>query len=327
MEALDVDRIEVKIDRSGMNPVADLRLLYDYRRLLRRLRPAAYMSFTIKPNIYGARAAASCGIPAFPNVSGLGTAFIGNGGLQQIVTPLYRWGFRRAAKVFFQNSEDRNLFVERRIVGTARTQVLPGSGVDLDRFTPALMPEGPPTFLLVGRMLRDKGIFEFAEAARHVRRQVPGARFQLLGPVDEGNRTAIGRGQLQEWVRDGTLEYCGTTGDVRPYIAGAWAVALPSYREGLPRSLLEAGAMARPLIATDVPGCRAVVKDGLNGYLCTVRDPLSLANAMIKLAALPAASRFAMGAAARETVAESFGEKRVINAYLEALSDVALSHG
>jgi glycosyltransferase involved in cell wall biosynthesis len=260
-------------------------------------------------------------------VSGLGTAFIGNGGLQQIVTPLYRWGFRRAAKVFFQNSEDRNLFVERRIVGTARTQVLPGSGVDLDRFTPALMPEGPPTFLLVGRMLRDKGIFEFAEAARHVRRQVPGARFQLLGPVDEGNRTAIGRGQLQEWVRDGTLEYCGTTEDVRPYIAGAWAVALPSYREGLPRSLLEAGAMARPLIATDVPGCRAVVKDGLNGYLCTVRDPLSLANAMIKLAALPAASRFAMGAAARETVAESFGEKRVINAYLEALSDVALSHG
>jgi glycosyltransferase involved in cell wall biosynthesis len=318
MRELDVERIPIRIDRSGLNPVADLRLLADYRRLLGRIQPAAYLGFTIKPNIYGSMAAATLGIPAIPNVSGLGTAFIRRGVLQSIVTALYRRGFSKAPAVFFQNDEDRSLFVGRRIVRAKQSRVLPGSGVDLSRFAPAAPNEGPPVFLLVARLLRDKGVIEFVQAARSLGSQ--GMHFQLLGPIDEGNRTAIGRLELERWVEEGVIEYLGVTDDVRPFLAAATAVVLPSYREGMPRSLLEAAAMGRPLIAADVQGCRDVVEDGVNGYLCTVRDPVSLASAMRRLAALPPTDRIAMGEAARSKVQEQFSEELVIGAYLEVLA-------
>jgi glycosyltransferase involved in cell wall biosynthesis len=322
MDALNVERIPIRIERSGLNPLADLALLARYRRLLRRLRPVAYLGYTIKPNIYGSIAAASLGIPALPNVSGLGTAFIRGGLLQQVVTKLYRLGFRRAPVVFFQNAEDRELFVDRRIVRQQQTRVLPGSGVDLGRFTPEPPPEGPPTFLLIGRLLRDKGVIEFVEAARSLRATLPDARFQLLGPIDEGNRTSIHRSELDQWAEDGVIEYLGTTDEVRPFIAGATAVVLPSYREGLPRSLLEAAAMGRPLIATDAPGCRDVVEDGINGYLCGVCDAASLAGAMRRMAELPHHRRVAMGDAARRKVEDKFSEEFVVRAYLDVLADL-----
>lgn len=320
MRAFNVARIAVRIERSGLNPLADLRLLATYRRLLRRLQPAAYLGFTIKPNIYGSLVAASLGIPSIPNVSGLGTAFMQDGALQRIVSLLYRIGFRRAPVVFFQNDEDRRLFVERRIVRSDQTRVLPGSGVDLERFSPAPQPSGPTTFLLIARLLRDKGVVEFVDAARRLRAELSDARFQLLGPIDEGNRSAIGRAEVDRWVADGVVQYLGTTDDVRPAIAAATAVVLPSYREGLPRSLLEGAAMARPLIAADVPGCRAVVDDGVNGYLCRVRDPSSLADAMRQLAQASMAERQAMGEAARRKVQERYSEELVTRAYLEVLA-------
>ncbi|MBW0007120.1 MAG: glycosyltransferase family 4 protein [Sphingomonas sp.] len=316
---LGVEQISVSIDRSGVNPLADLRLLAEYRRVLKRLRPAAYLGYTIKPNIYGSYAAASLGIAAFPNVSGLGTAFIRNGLLQQLVTSLYRIGFRRAPVVFFQNDEDRELFTRRRIIRPDQARVLPGSGVDLARFTAVRPASGPPVFLFVGRLLRDKGVVEFLDAARSLRDVLPDARFQLLGQFDEGNRTAISRSEVESWVSNGDVEYLGTTDDVRPAIAASSAVVLPSYREGLPRSLLEAGAMSRPLVATDVPGCRDVVEDGINGYLCAVRDARSLAAAMRRMAELPQPARLAMGKAARRKIQDEFSEERVISAYLEAL--------
>lgn len=322
MRELGVECITVPIDRSGVNPAADLRLLRAYRRLLERLRPAAYLGYTIKPNIYGAMAAARLGIPAIPNVSGLGTAFIRNGLLQQIVVRLYRIGFRRAPVVFFQNAEDRQLFVERRIVRPDQARVLPGSGVDLERFSPAPAPGGPPAFLFIGRLLRDKGVAEFIAAARLLRRELPEARFQLLGPIDDANRTAVDPHELQSWISEGVVEHLGTTDDVRPFIAAATAVVLPSYREGLPRSLLEAGAMERPLIATDVPGCREVVEDGINGLLCKVRDPQSLAAAMRRIAGMPAAELAAMGAAARQRVQDRFSEAVVVGIYLDVLRKV-----
>ena len=320
MRELAVERIPVTIDRSGLNPWADWKLRRQYQRLLGRLKPAAYLGYTIKPNIYGSLAAASLGIPAIPNVSGLGTAFMCDGPLQQIVTRLYRFGFRRVPVVFFQNGEDRDLFVRRRLVRDAQARVLPGSGVDLDRFTPAPQAEGPPTFLLVGRLLRDKGVYEFVEAARSLGETLAGARFQLLGPIDEGNRTAIQRGELDRWVREGVVEYLGTTDDVRPFIAASTAVVLPSYREGLPRSLLEAAAMGRPLVAADVPGCRDVVEDGVNGFLCVVRDAASLASAMRRLAELSPERRNEMGAAGRRKVEEQFSEEFVVRAYLDVLA-------
>jgi glycosyltransferase involved in cell wall biosynthesis len=246
-----------------------------------------------------------------------------DGPLQQVVMRLYRLGFRRAPVVFFQNSEDRDLFVVRRLVREGQARLLPGSGVDLDRFAPAPQHNGPPNFLLVGRLLRDKGVYEFVEAARSLRGMVPSARFQLVGPIDEGNRSAISSDQVDGWVAEGLVEYLGTTDDVRPFIAQATAVVLPSYREGLPRSLLEAAAMERPLLATDAPGCREVVEDGVNGYLCAVRDVQSLASAMQRLAGASPEKRLAMGRAGRRKVEERFSEKFVVQAYLDILTELS----
>ena len=322
MAELGVEHVNIRINRSGMNPLADLQLLHRYRALFRRLRPAALLGFTIKPNIYGAMAAASLGIPAIPNVSGLGTAFIRSGPLQWIVTSLYRRAFRDVPVVFFQNPDDRQLFVSRRIVDIGRARILPGSGVDLERFAPTPPTKGPVTFLLIARLLRDKGILEFVHAAHMLRQSLPKARFQLLGPVDEGNRTAIPQAIIERWVNDGLVEYLGTVDDVRPAIAQASAVVLPSYREGLPRSLLEAAAMARPLIANHVAGCRELVDDGVNGYLCNAGDAAALASAMKQFAQLPDAARTEMGEASRRKVQDRFSEQIVVRAYVETLNRV-----
>jgi len=320
MNGLDVERIAVEINRSGLNPFADLRLLRSYRTVLARLRPAAYLGYTIKPNIYGSLAAASLGIPALPNVSGLGTAFIRGGSLQMLVTQLYRAGFRKAPVVFFQNDEDRRLFIDRRIVRRDQAHVLPGSGIDLGRFTPEPVPIGPPTFLLIARLLRDKGVVEFVEAGRQLRSEMPDARFQLLGPIDEGNRTAITSADLASWVGEGLVEHLGTTDDVRPFIAASTAVVLPSYREGLPRSLLEGAAMGRPLIAADVPGCRNVVEDGVNGLLCEARSAKSLTATIRRLAGMTTIERQAMGDAGRRKVQAQYSEELVVQAYLDVLA-------
>ena len=320
MRELEVERVPIIVDRAGLNPWSDLRLLLEYRRLLAALRPAAYLGFTVKPNIYGSLAAATLGIPAIPNVSGIGNAFMRRDPVQQVVTSLSRLAFRRAPVVFFQNDDDRTLFVERRIVRPEQARLLPGSGVDLNRFAATPPPPDPVTFLLIARLVRDKGVVEFVEAARALRPAMPFARFQLVGGPDEGHRTAISPLQLDAWIAEGVIDYLGPTEDVRPFIARASAIVLPSYREGLPRSLLEAGAMGRPLIATDVPGCRHVVEDGLNGLLCAVRDSSSLADAMRRFAELPFAERVAMGEAARRRVHERFSEEFVVRAYLDVLA-------
>lgn len=320
---------QVSLDRSGMNLLRDFALLRFYRRRLRSLRPAAYLSWTIKPNIYGAMAARSLGIPVLLNVSGLGTAFLSGNLFGRLIGALYRSAFRGAAVVFFQNGDDRDLFVARRIVTPSQARLLPGSGVDLAHFaaTPTPHATGRPVFLLVARLLGDKGVREFVEAARLVRAQLPGARFQLLGPIDDGNRTAVARSELAGWLQGGLIEYLGETDDVRPAIAAATAVVLPSYREGLPRTLLEGAAMGRPLVATDVPGCREVVEEGVNGFLCRVHDAASLADALLRLARLEPAAVQAMGSASRALVERRFAQELVHEAYVKALCDVGVMTG
>jgi glycosyltransferase involved in cell wall biosynthesis len=323
MASLGVERIPVDIERSGLNPLADLRLLLQYRRILKQRAPAAFLGFTIKPNIYGTIAASSAGIPVVANVSGLGTVFLNGGSLMKFVILMYRFALRRANLIFFQNPEDRELFVNKRIVRREQTRVLPGSGIDLRQYGPAPLPDGPPTFLLIARLLGDKGVREYAEAARSLGEVLPGAKFQLLGPLDHENRTSIDPGELDQWVAEGAVEYLGSSDDVRPFIERASVVVLPSYREGLPRSLLEGAAMGRPLIATDVPGCRELVQEGVNGLLCGVRDPVSLAGAMLKLGQMSAEQRRIMGQAARTLVEERFSEDIVLRAYLDALAELA----
>jgi glycosyltransferase involved in cell wall biosynthesis len=308
----------------------DLRLLFAYWRLFRAERPAVYLGYTIKPNVYGTMAARLCGVPVVNNVSGLGTAFIRETWLTRVVTVLYRLAFRGSHTVFFQNGDDRRHFVERRIVGLAKTRVLPGSGIDLAHYLPPGLPSGkrmgprhePLAFVLVARLLWDKGVGEFVEAARIVRRHRPDLRFQLLGFLDVENRTAVDRASVERWVAEGVVEYLGATQDVRPFIAAADCVVLPSYREGTPRSLLEGAAMGRPLIATDVPGCREVVEHGRNGLLCRVRDAADLAEKMLAFVDLPPEQRARMGREGRAKVERQFDEHLVIDRYLEVIAEI-----
>lgn len=320
LERMGVDYHALEFRSSAISPRRDAALFLRYFRLLRAIRPAAFLGFTIKPNIYGSLAARLLGISAINNVSGLGTAFIKQGLLTSIATTLYRQAFRRSATVFFQNDEDRTQFVAARIVDPARTRLLPGSGVDLERFSPAPLPVGQPfAFLLIARLLWDKGVQEYVDAAAIVKRRHPDARFQILGFANVDNRTAVPRATLDRWIGDGLVEHPGAADDVRPFIAAADCVVLPSYREGLPRSLLEASAMARPIVASDVPGVRDVVDDGVTGLLCTVRSAASLADAMLAMIAMPATERLAMGQAGRAKVEREFDVKEVTRRYLEAI--------
>jgi len=230
---------------------------------------------------------------------------------------------RRSGRVFFQNPDDLQLFHELRLTRPGQTEVLSGSGVDLLRFQPVPLPRRwggrPFVFLLVARLLWDKGVAEFVEAARLVRLAQPGTRFRLLGFLDGGNPAAVDRATMEAWAAEGVVDYLGAATDVRPHLAAADCVVLPSYREGTPRALLEAAAMGRPLIATDVPGCREVADDGVNGYLCKARDAGDLASATLRMIGLPPKCHAAMGAAGRVKVERQFDERLEIARYLSVI--------
>lgn len=316
--------IDLPMDSNGTHPGRDLALLLRYLALLRSQAPVAYLGYTIKPNVYGSLAAQALGIPVINNIAGLGAAFIDDSLVTRVARLLYRTALRRSSRVFFQNPQDRRLFLDAGLAPAAVTDLLPGSGIAAHRYQAAPAPSRPgaPCFLLVGRMLINKGVVEFAEAARIVRRTLPQARFQLLGPVHEANPNLVPAQTIAAWEAEGVVEYLGAVDDVRPHIAAADCVVLPSYREGVPRTLLEAAAMARPIIASNVAGCVDVVDDGVNGMLCRARDAADLADRMLAMAALPACERERMGAAGRRKVEQQFDEGLVIGKYLEAISAI-----
>lgn len=321
----------------GRNPWSDVVLFWNYLRLLRRYRPAVLLSFTVKPNIYGGLAARCLGITQIGNVSGLGTAFIEGGWLGRLVGMLYRLSLGKARTIFFQNPDDRDFFLQRRLVRVSQAGLLPGSGVDLRHFAPtansstdgqdSIVSQRPFVFLFIGRLLGDKGLLELVQAFNLLRQQLiqeahsalPAACLKILGPDGGTNPTAITSSLLNEWRQDPQLELLGHVEDPRPRIVQADCVVLPSYREGTPRSLLEAAAMGKPLITTDVPGCREVVRDGQNGLLCRVKDPQDLARAMLTMMKLSDAQRQAMGLASRELAEAVFDENRVVEKYLQAM--------
>jgi glycosyltransferase involved in cell wall biosynthesis len=325
----DLERIgcrfrPLEMSVKGLNPVQDLKLQRRLTRIFREEAPDAVLSYTIKNNIFGARAASAVNVPFIPNITGLGTAFLSGGLLQTIAEQLYRRAFGKLPIVFFQNEDDRDMFIDRKLVRSDQARLLPGSGIDLSRFAAAEMPDAgaPPVFLMIARLLRDKGVIEFVEAARQVKAAHPEARFQLLGATGSENRTAIDSATVDAWVAEGVVEYLGTTNDVRPAIAAAACVVLPSYREGAPRTLIEAAAMARPLIATDVPGCRAVVDHDISGFLCEVRSADSLAQALERFLALTPKEREGMGRAARAKLEREYDQALIVEAYRAALASV-----
>lgn len=326
LAALGCRFVPLPMDNKGVNPGRDLLLLFRFLKVLRRERPDVFLGYTVKPNVYGSIAAHLLGIPVINNVAGLGTAFIKQTWLTKVVRALYRVALFRSAKVFFQNDEDLELFVTSGLVKQQVTGRLPGSGVDLARFDVAPLPsakvdgQGVVRFLLIARMLREKGIAVYVEAGRLLREKFPNAEFCLLGFLDVQNPSAISREEMAEWVAEGVVNYLGSSDDVRKEIAMADCVVLPSYyREGTPRSLLEAAAMGRPIITTDAIGCRDVVDNGVNGYLCNPRDAEDLADKMARFLEMSNEARVEMGLAGRAKIAREFDENIVIERYLDAI--------
>lgn len=327
LPALGARFVPLPMDNKGTNPVHDLLLLWRFYRLLKSERPDVLLAYTIKPNIYGSIAAQALGIPVINNIAGLGSVFARDAWLTKLVRKLYRLALSRSFKVFFQNDDDRRMFVEQALVRTEISDRLPGSGVDLAKFT-----QTPVTtrrngeglhFLLLSRLLWDKGIGEYVEAARDVKHHHPNTVFCLLGFVDVQNPAAITRAQVDEWVSEGVIQYLGVSDNVAREIGDADCIVLPSfYREGVPKALLEAAAIGRPIITTNAIGCRDVVDDNVNGYLCRPRDAADLAEKMKQMIALSTETRAEMGKKGRDKVEREFDEEIVIGKYMDAIRTV-----
>jgi glycosyltransferase involved in cell wall biosynthesis len=321
IDELDLPHTTWRMERSGIDPRTDIASLLSMFRIIRQAKPDVFLGFTVKPNIYGSIACRILSVAAIPNVSGLGTTFLSGSAFRRAILFIYRFAFARTKVVFFHNPDDAALFLEEGVVRAGQARVVPGSGVNTAKFSPTELPP-EPKFLMIARLLADKGVREYVAAARELKQKIPGAQFSLLGQIDHHNRSGIAEAELRQWVGERVIKYLGATSDVRPFIRESAVVVLPSYREGLPRTLLEAAAMGRPLIGTDVPGCRQVVRDGVTGYLCKARSADSLAAAMERFAHAPYAQRVAMAANARAMVEDEFDERLVFDAYLRAISSL-----
>lgn len=314
----------VKMDSRGANPIKDFALLIELWSIYRKTKPDVILHYTIKPNVYGTFAATLLNIPVINNVCGLGTVFLKENLVSKIAMILYKLSFRYPKKVFFQNPDDLKLFIDRKLVSEQTADLLPGSGIDLDRFKAAPFSRNNQfTFLLISRLISDKGIFEFIEAVEHLKTTGLNARFQILGAKDPEHHRGIPVNVIDQWIANKTVEYLGTTDNVSAYIQQADCIVLPSYREGTPRTLLEAASTAKPIIATNVPGCNNIVVDNHNGLLCNLKDANDLAMKMEQMAGFDDETLKRFGLNGRRKAELEFDENVVISKYLQTISTVA----
>jgi glycosyltransferase involved in cell wall biosynthesis len=323
---LGANPVQYRLSRTGLNPFRDAVDFLGLIATLRRIKPNVTFSYTIKPVIYGTLAAWVVGVPRrFAMIEGLGYAFTAPGEQEElkrrvvrtIAQFLYKLALRRATKVFFLNPDDLNEFVQKGLVHSEKAFLLGPIGVDLRAFTPAPPVSEPITFLLAARLLREKGVLEFVEAARRIKSKYSNTRFIVLGGLDT-NPGAIPRKEVEGWVKEGLIEWPGHVADVRPYLAQASVFVLPSYREGVPRGVQEAMAMARPIIATDAPGCRETVIPGVNGFLVPVRNVDALVSAMERFINEPELIE-RMGKESRRIAEERFDVHKINRVLLEAM--------
>lgn len=318
--------IPFRITPRSINPWHDILTTIHAFNVIRRLRPYAVLTFTIKPNIYVSLVCHWLGIPVINNVTGLGSMGQQRGARRWLLFKLYRFAFSRSNRVFFQNSEDQNDMIRHGLVDSHVAQLLPGSGVDTDRFKRRAFhaTERDLVFCMAARLLVDKGVREYAKAAQIIRREYPGTNFHLWGFVEKDDPRFVGLEEIREWERLNILTFRGEARDALQAFEDVDCVVLPSYYpEGLPRTLLEAGSMSLPAITTDTPGCRDAIVHGLTGLLCAARDIESLCCSMRNMILMPSKERRQMGEAARAYVVANFDERVVLDAYLREIENVS----
>tara|TARA_B100000575_G_C23139248_1_gene662542 strand:- start:3017 stop:4150 length:1134 start_codon:yes stop_codon:yes gene_type:complete len=311
----------LSISRKGVNIFRDFYTFIHICLKLITIKPDYILLFTIKPVIYGSMAAKILNIPSIPMITGLGTSFISKNWITTIVKKLYKIALKNQKVVFFQNCDDANLFLEESLIQKKQVQLVPGSGIDTQKFAYKKMIRNKKmTFLLVARMIKDKGIFEFIEAASLVKKNNFNVEFKLLGPKGVQNRTAISEKIIKEWQDINIIEYLGETDNVIEQITKADCIVLPSYREGTSRVLLEAASIGRPIIASNVPGCKEIVDNQMNGLLCEAKNPYDLFKKMKKMITLTHEERVQMGLMGRKKIIAEFDSKIVNKIYLEKLN-------
>jgi len=316
---------DLYLNAKSLNPIQDIKTLISLFNIYKQANLDIVCHFSIKPNIYGSIAARALGIPSINNITGLGTLFIRKSLATYIAKLLYRSALSFSNLVFFQNIQDQKYFLDNKLVRKPKSRLIPGSGVDLDRFKPfkPIIKKDKFVFLLIARLLRDKGVYEFIDAIRMIKKNSPEIllEFQILGEVGVDNRTAIQRSELESWIKD-LVKYLGVSDKVESVIAQCDCVVLPSYREGMPRSVLEAFAMEKPVIVSDVPGCIDIVDHQVNGLICKVKSSEDLAEKMVNMFSMSEKRRQEMGLNGRSKVVDFFDEKIVINAYIKSINHI-----
>ena len=316
-EELGCHLIKTEFNRRGMNPLADFKLMMTYRQMIKQLNPVAVLSYTIKPNVYGGIACRLTGTPLIANMTGLGDAIENGGWLQKLTVSLYRFGIGKAAQVFFQNETNRDFCIKCGIANE-KSIVLPGSGVNLTYHSYQEYPsDSMLKFLFIARLLKDKGTEEYLETAKTLKAKYPQTEFQILG-WKEGPYQQ----QMEELVKAGVINYLGTTSDIRPYLTNVHCTIMPSYHEGMSNVNLESAANGRPVITTNVAGCRETVDDGKTGYLVEAKSAEALINGVERFLALPYNQKKIMGQMAREKVEREFDRNIVVKAYLKAIESL-----
>lgn len=320
LEEFGFEYHEIKMNNKGTNPIEDIKLIFDFYKLYKKINPDVILQYTIKPNIYGSIAARLLGKKVISNISGLGTVFLNDNVSSKIARWLYKVSLVKN-EIFFQNSEDRDLFVSNNLVKKEQTDLLPGSGIDTQVYKPNQEQKENEnlSFMMIARLVKDKGIGEYIEAIKIIKEKCQNVEFKLLGSLYTGNPTAVQEQELNSWIKEELIEYLGHSDDVKSEIEKVDCVILPSYREGLSRVLLEAAALAKPIITTSTPGCKDVVDDGINGFLCEVKNSQDLAIQIEKMINLTNIERVQMGKKGREKVINEFDEKIVIEKYIRKI--------
>lgn len=324
VDTLGIEIYPIVMGRTGINPWHDARTFWSLRALIKKLKPTTVFGYTVKPVVYGSLAARSAGVPRiYSMITGLGHVFTTENAktrrLRYVISMLYRAGLACNRKVFFQNPDDRQEFIDRGILSQPDKAVRTyGSGVDVKRFNSKPLPEGGMVFLFIGRLLTEKGIAEFCEASAIVHRLYPEARFIAVGPHDANLPHSCATQDLERWKAEGVVEFIGGVDDVRPWIEACSVFVLPSYREGTPRSVLEAMSMGRAIITSDAPGCRETVVEGENGFLVPPKESSLLAVAMQRFLDTPGLAS-QMGGTSRRLVEQYYDVRKVNKVILDAM--------